>query len=216
MIFLSKLRQRRQKFQHELAYWKGRHHAERELKHTHYEQFYTTVFGLTHDFYAGKKLLDIGCGPRGSLEWADMAAERVGPLADDYKKLGANRHKMSYVNASSDHIPFTDGYFDVVTTFNSLDHVDSLDRSIAEIGRVAKQQSTLLLMVEINHPPTPTEPITLTRAILDRFRPAFSIKKTWECSMLERRHDVYGGVLWNQPPARSEDAAILCAMLRHD
>jgi len=35
-------------------------------------------FGLSKDFYKGKKILDIGCGPRGSLEWADMTLERVG------------------------------------------------------------------------------------------------------------------------------------------
>ena len=31
---------------------------------------YTVVFGLTRDDFAGKAVLDVGCGPRGSLEWA--------------------------------------------------------------------------------------------------------------------------------------------------
>src|SRR4029079_10710133 len=100
--------------------------------------FYTSHFGLSASDYAGKRILDIGCGPRGSLEWADMTAERVGldPLADEYLKLGAKNHKMSYVAAPSEKIPFPDGHFDVVCSFNSLDHVDDIPTTINKIIRV--------------------------------------------------------------------------------
>jgi len=55
--------------------------------------------------------LDIGCGPRGSLEWADMTKERYGldPLANEYLKLGADKHKMKYVASGAEKIPFEDG-----------------------------------------------------------------------------------------------------------
>jgi hypothetical protein len=45
------------------------------------------------DFFKGKKFLDIGCGPRGSLEWASQATTRVcaDPLAVQYGKLGADK-----------------------------------------------------------------------------------------------------------------------------
>ena len=77
----------------ELKYWKQRQREEGSLKHDHYQQFYTTAFGLSREFYTGKRILDIGCGPRGSLEWSQGAAERIGldPLADEYLKLGADR-----------------------------------------------------------------------------------------------------------------------------
>lgn len=60
-------------------------------------------FGLDNDYYNGKKILDIGCGPRGSLEWADKAKERIGldPLVDDYVKLGTDKHMMNYVSSGS-------------------------------------------------------------------------------------------------------------------
>ena len=35
-------------------------------------------FNLDKSFYKNKRILDVGCGPRGSLEWDDMALERVG------------------------------------------------------------------------------------------------------------------------------------------
>lgn len=67
-----------------------------------------------------------------------MASERVGldPLVDGYRALGIGQHKMTYVKGGSEKIPFPDGHFDIVTSFNSLDHVDNLDATVAEITRV--------------------------------------------------------------------------------
>lgn len=50
---------------------------------------------------AGRRVLDVGCGPRGSLEWADRARVRVGldPLVDAYRELGVADHAMGYVAA---------------------------------------------------------------------------------------------------------------------
>src|SRR5512145_2406788 len=138
------------KERHELACWRKKLRQESgQLSHRHYERFYTTFFGIEREFYAGKRIVDIGCGPRGSLEWADMAAERVGldPLVSAYRALGIDRHRMAYVNAPAERIPFPDAYFDVVTSFNSLDHVDDLGQAIREIKRVAKPGGLFLLIV---------------------------------------------------------------------
>lgn len=215
MSILSFLRRAKTKGDHELAFWRGRHRAEGELNHSHYEQFYTTTFGLSNVDYAGKNVLDIGCGPRGSLEWADMAALRVGldPLADAYRKLGSDQHRMTYVAAPSESIPFADAFFDVVTSFNSLDHVDDLPATIAEIKRVTKVGGRLLLIVEINHPPTLTEPITLRRELLHDLRPEFATDRAWECAMLAGQHNVYGSVLADRRATDPGEAGILCAAL---
>jgi SAM-dependent methyltransferase len=161
----------------ELGYWRERRDAEGTLSNAHYEEFYTGQFGLTHDDYAGKRVLDIGCGPRGSLEWAAEAAERVGldPLADDYRELGTDTHSMTYVAAGAERIPFEDGHFDVVTAMNSLDHVDDVDAAIAEMTRVTRPGGIALVLVEVDHPPTPTEPQSLGSDVLDRFAGGWSV-----------------------------------------
>jgi 2-polyprenyl-3-methyl-5-hydroxy-6-metoxy-1,4-benzoquinol methylase len=102
---------------HELSFWRKLLAAEGQSSREHYPWFYTTYFDLEPSFFEGKRILDIGCGPCGSLEWADMAAERVGldPLVPKYMKLGANKHKMTYAASPSENIPFPDGHFDVVT-----------------------------------------------------------------------------------------------------
>lgn len=161
----------------ELDYWRKKRKEELILANDHYVHFYTKQFGLTLNYYKGKKILDIGCGPRGSLEWAQMASERIGldPLAASYLKLGAKEHDMTYVTATSDRIPFVNEYFDVVTSFNSLDHVDDLNKTITEIARVTKPGGYFLLISDVNHDPTPCEPIYLSWDVVKLFQPFFDV-----------------------------------------
>jgi len=164
----------------EISYWKHRNLIEGSLDNSHYEFFYTTYFNISGSFYSGKKILDIGCGPRGSLEWASMAVERIGidPLADKYLKLGAARHKMTYTKAYLENLPFQDDHFDVVCSFNSLDHVEDLRKSAQEITRVVKPGGLFLLIVDIHNYPTPTEPQSLQWDLLNTHFGRFEIQ--WE------------------------------------
>lgn len=157
----------------ELAYWRRRKIAESDLSNGHYGYFYTTHFDIHRDFYQDLKILDLGCGPRGSLEWAIGAAERVGldPLATSYLAMGAQAHKMTYVAGSGDCIPYPDGHFDVISSFNSLDHVDDLDRTIDEIIRVLSVGGTFLLLTNVNHAPTVCEPQCFGFEIVSRLAP---------------------------------------------
>lgn len=166
----------RWKQHHELQYWKRTKAASGTLTNSHYEWFYTTHFRLGHDDFAGKVLVDIGCGPRGSLEWAGVAARRIGvdPLAAAYRALGADRHAMEYLEAGAERIPLATGLGDFVFSFNSLDHVDDVGLAIREIKRITRPAGRFLLIVEINHPPSPTEPHELKCAdLLDQLGPEF-------------------------------------------
>ena len=185
----------RHKERNELAYWQSRLSTEGQLNNEHYLYSYTSAFDLKPSFYAGKRILDIGCGPRGSLEWADMAAERVGldPLVPEYLKMGAQHHKMTYVAASSDAIPFTAGHFDVVCSLNSLDHVADLENTVAEIKRVVRSGGLFLLITEVNHPPTATEPINLPWSISESFTDVFS--KVEEKRYEIGNHNIHGQIL---------------------
>ena len=160
----------RRKRRAELAYWAARAGEEGELLNGWYEGAFTAHFGLDRAFYAGKRILDVGCGPRGSLEWAHDAAERVGvdPLASEYERLNGGRHAMRYVEARAEALPFADASFDVVSTFNSLDHVEDVDAVLSELRRVLAPGGSLLLLVETGRPATVTEPNELDAAIVER------------------------------------------------
>lgn len=162
----------------ELGFWRERaREAPLESGGDWYRWAFTEAFGIDPGFYAGKRVLDVGCGPRGTLEWADTAAERVGvdPLADAYRDLHARPHAMTYVAAGAEALPFPDGHFDVVGCFNALDHVDDLQAATGELGRVAAPGATLLLVVDIGHEPTAMEPHRLSWDLLEAFAPAWTV-----------------------------------------
>jgi SAM-dependent methyltransferase len=161
---------------HELKYWKKISRTEGSLANSHFKYFYTSHFGLTDGDYAGKFVADIGCGPRGTLEWATMASRRVGvdPLANEYLKLGASRHKMEYINAPSENIPLEDAACDILCSFNSLDHVQDVSRTLAEVKRLVRPGGLFLLLVEVNHPPTACEPHELSPSkLIELVKPEF-------------------------------------------
>lgn len=193
MALLDRLRTPvRRKRRAELAFWRERAQREGELAHFWYEQAFCEHFGLARSDYEGLRVLDVGCGPRGSLEWADMAARRVGldPLADEYVKLNGRRHAMEYVAAPSERMPFDDGSFDVVATFNSLDHVEDLHATAAEMVRVLAPGGRLLLLVMVGHEPSEMEPHELSWDAVELFAPALSVER-------ERRYeDTHDGSLY--------------------
>ena len=166
-----------EKHAEELDYWIKRKNEEGTLHASWYEYFYTEHFGLGVEDYAGLRVLDIGCGPRGSLEWAENAGERIGldPLADEYRKLRPEGYQMEMIAAGSESIPFADGYFDIVASFNSLDHVDDLDETISEIKRVVCPGGYFLLLTDVNHKATLCEPIEFGWEIAQAFTDVLEI-----------------------------------------
>jgi len=163
----------------EMSYWEKRKNIEGILSNFHYEYFYTDHFHIEKSSYDGKVLMDIGCGPRGSLEWASNAKRRIGldPLASKYlNELGANKHNMEYISSGSENIPLKDCYCDYIFSFNSIDHVENFNDTVKEIKRCIAHNGIFLLLVEVNHPPTSCEPHTLSpKDILDSF--ALSLKQ---------------------------------------
>lgn len=200
----------------ELAYWRQRYAAEgQRLSNSHYEPLFTRVYGLTGDDYAGKVILDIGCGPRGSLEWVAMAKQRVGldPLVPLYRELGITEHRMEYVAAPSEAVPFPTGHFDITTCLNALDHVDDIEQTILEIKRVTRPGGLFLLSTEIDHEPTATEPIRITTDTLRLLEPEF--ETLWSCTLgTPPNHDLHGAVLAGYPPFTPGEPGIYVAKLR--
>lgn len=175
----------------ELCYWKRRKRAEGVLSNEHYKHFYTTHFGLDDSYYHNKIILDIGCGPRGSLEWASMASRRIGldPLAEEYLRLGADQHQMEYIDSPSENIPMKDAECDAVFSFNSLDHVKDVEQTLGEIKRVTRPGGLFLLLVEVNHPPSVCEPHQLIPKELIEF-----LKPEFICESLQVYKPVVSGI----------------------
>lgn len=175
---------RRRKERLELGFWRAQLERERALGRStmfnaHYEVSFTRPFGLQRAFFERKRVLDVGCGPRGSLEWATHAAERVGvdPLGERYVAAGMTAgQSMRYVSARAEDMPFADGHFDVVTSLNSLDHVDDVRAAVAEITRVTRPGGTFLLATDVDHEPTAYEPQAYSWDVLELLRDGWNVE----------------------------------------
>ncbi|WP_281826320.1 class I SAM-dependent methyltransferase [Jannaschia rubra] len=180
----------------------------------HFRSRFTDLFDLPMDHFAGKRMLDLGCGPLGSLEWADMAADRVGvdPLADRYVTLNGGTQAMRYVRSGCETLPFGHAAFDVVSMFNALDHVEDVEASVAEMQRVLAPGGDLLLIVEIDHPATVTEPHRLREDLLRTFDRC--LVRDSRVFAIRDDHDVYRSLRDARPRRRAGDPAILCARLQ--
>lgn len=183
----------------ELGYWKLQIAKQGALPSDHYEYFFTDHFDLGADDYDGNRVLDIGCGPRGSLEWATMAEQNVGldPLVSEYEDFGIDESPMEYVDSGAENIPFPDGHFDVVASFNSLDHVDDLEQSVAEIKRVTAPGGLFLLITDVNHDPTVTEPVSYGWEIVETFDPEFDL--VWQDQREKSEDGIYASARYGEP-----------------
>jgi ubiquinone/menaquinone biosynthesis C-methylase UbiE len=196
----------RKKRKAELGYWELQSAKDADLSADHYEFFYTDHFDLGAEDYADVRVLDIGCGPRGSLNWATMTDQRVGldPLVEKYSERGIlDRSEMEYVDSGAEEIPFPDGHFDVVTSFNSLDHVDDIDDTIAEIKRVTAPGGLFLLITDVNHEPTVTEPVSFGPEIVEAFEPEFRLLRD-DCRE-KSEGNVYSSAKFAEPYDFSDD-----------
>jgi SAM-dependent methyltransferase len=158
----------------ELDFWRSNPGL---VSDAHREWVFTRCFGIDRDRYRGKRILDVGCGPRGSLDWATDAAARVGldPLADRYVELEVDSRAMDYVKGVAEQMPFGDDSFDVVSSINSLDHVDDARRAAAEMIRVLRPGGLLLIATELNHRARLTEPQTFGWEIIEAFVPPLEV-----------------------------------------
>jgi SAM-dependent methyltransferase len=116
--------------------------------------------------FEGKVVVDIGPGPLG---FPDACPARVSigvdPLAERFREHGLllPGSPALYLAVGAERIPLLSGSVDVVVARNSLDHVDDPPAVLREAQRLLRPGGTLILNFDVGHPPTATEPHTLSR-----------------------------------------------------
>ncbi len=106
----------------------------------------------------GMKMLDVatGTGPvaRSAREIVGKKGEVYG-LDRSINMLGesARQGDTPLIHAGAEYLPFPDNYFDVLTMGYALRHVDSLQATFEEYGRVVKPGGTVLIL-EVTRPAT--------------------------------------------------------------
>lgn len=107
-------------------------------------------YAIAMELAAGKKVLDIACGEGyGSNLLASKAAHVTGMDIDQptIEKAGAKykRDNLSFAVAKAEKIPAADNVFDLVVSFETLEHLQDHHAMIKEIKRVLKPDGLLLI-----------------------------------------------------------------------
>lgn len=121
---------------------------------------YCHFLGVDERSFEGKVIVDIGCGPLGSLHFFRGKLKiGVEPLANAYHAaFDLSPHDMVYLSCPAERISLPDGYADVVVSRNALDHVDDFSATIAEICRILKVDGRILIALNLQDRASVCEP----------------------------------------------------------
>jgi SAM-dependent methyltransferase len=126
---------------------------------------YPEALKIPRDHFAGKTILDLGCGPYPlSIAFEDCHIIGLDPLVHEYETAGFPlsefADRVTFVRGFAEDMPFSSESFDAVISVNAIDHVDDFASSAREISRVLKKDGTLRMQVHY-HAPTKLEPNAL-------------------------------------------------------
>lgn len=115
--------------------------AHREGEDEHERARLGRVRALAGDALGRGPVLNLGCGTGGFNVAAEEAGVRVVGLDEDAEAMAIcalKRRGGDYVRAAGEALPFRDGVFGLVHCFSVIEHVDSVERTIAEMVRVTR------------------------------------------------------------------------------
>jgi ubiquinone/menaquinone biosynthesis C-methylase UbiE len=126
---------------------------------------YPKALKISRDHFAGKTLLDLGCGPYPlSIAFDDCHIVGLDPLVHEYEAAGFPlaefADRVTFVRGYAEDMPFASQSFDAIISVNAIDHVDDFAEAAREISRVLKKDGVLRMQVHY-HAPTELEPNAL-------------------------------------------------------
>jgi ubiquinone/menaquinone biosynthesis C-methylase UbiE len=141
-----------------------------------------TLWGLTKvTVKPDAKILDVGCGggktlyrlakltPHGKVFGIDYSSEMVNFSIEINKALIA-QNRVEVLEGSVEKICFSDGFFDLVTAFETYYFWPNFSSALKEINRVLKPGGKLLLVNELKHGATSAKVIEETHVKLIRLQ----------------------------------------------
>lgn len=120
--------------------------GERPLVKTAYRSILSSViarYKFASDFATGKNVLDIGCGTGIGLQFlAESAHMVVGVDYSEetiaYARKNNDKGNLSFKVMDCRNLKFDDGKFDLVTSFNLIEHIHGQEDFVQEVKRVLK------------------------------------------------------------------------------
>jgi len=122
-----------------------------------YMKFFELILRNYPDRNQSLQLLDVGCGTGTFISMIAETDLEIHPfgldMAEQMCKLGADKAKqlgldkiLHFITADSEHMPFEDASFDIVTCSNSFHHYPHQDLVLKEIYRVLKPDGLTIII----------------------------------------------------------------------
>jgi SAM-dependent methyltransferase len=108
-------------------------HLNRSLKAKMIEAFLLDATGAPIEEY---NLLDIGCG---NGQTSEYFSEKNQVYAVDVKDQRKTETQLNFQLVENEHLPFDNGFFDIVFSHHVIEHVNDQTKHLSEIKRVLKK-----------------------------------------------------------------------------
>lgn len=130
---------------------KLRYEEKREFRYS-LQDYMHDVFQF--DTFAGKTVLEIGCG--GGIDSAEFARNGALVTSTDFTEIGVKTTSelleeanlpVNVMQADATNLQFEDNTFDCVYSFGVLHHIPDIRKALSEIKRVLKPDGQIMVMV---------------------------------------------------------------------
>ncbi|MEI2737654.1 MAG: class I SAM-dependent methyltransferase [Chitinophagaceae bacterium] len=107
-------------------------------------------YAIAMEFAAGKKVLDIACGEGYGSKLLSKIADHVtgvdinADIINDAKEKYQSKN-LQFLTGTVEDIPAADGQFDIVVSFETIEHTTGHEKMISEIKRVLKPEGLLII-----------------------------------------------------------------------
>lgn len=134
---------------------------------SHVEDVPANTLAFCGDIFAGKTMLDVGCGEMLScfglldsgvrsivgLDVSEKPADFLDRIAGRIRENGhhvANDYKnrLSYTTYNGTEFPFSNGVFDIVFSWSAFEHIDDVRAVLREMHRVLHPEGTAFVQVD--------------------------------------------------------------------
>jgi SAM-dependent methyltransferase len=114
------------------------------------------VYGWASQFAMKKIVLDCACGSGyGSDILSKVCTRVIGADVDidiiRYAQENYQNEKISFKVFSVTSIPFPDDYFDLVVSFDTIEHVEDDEGMLSELKRVTKERGEIILSTPVGY-----------------------------------------------------------------